>query len=99
MRKSGPEPGRSGRNIRKKTVIDTGDQVLQLQLAFFQPRQLQLIAMRRIGNCGDRGIEIAMFLAKLGELRLQDLFFFVGHGTGEPLFELGAQQGRFVGLA
>jgi hypothetical protein len=42
--------------------------------------------MRRIGNCRDRGIEIAMFLAKLGELRLQDLFFFVGHGTGEPLF-------------
>jgi hypothetical protein len=27
-----------------------------------------------------------MFLTKLGELRLQDLFFFVGHGTGEPLF-------------
>jgi len=86
MRKSGPEPGRSGRNIGKKTVLDTGDQVFQLQLAFFQPRQLQQIAMRRIGNCRDRGIEIAMFLAKLGELRLQDLFFFVGHGTGEPLF-------------
>jgi hypothetical protein len=40
-----------------------------------------------------------MFLAKLGELRFQDLFFFVGHSTGEPLLELGAQQGRFVGLA
>jgi hypothetical protein len=34
-----------------------------------------------------------MLLAELGELRLQDLFFFVGHGTGEPLLELGAQQG------
>jgi hypothetical protein len=42
--------------------------------------------MRRIGDGGDRSIEIAMFLAKRGELRLQGLFFFVGHGTGEPLF-------------
>ena len=56
--------------IFSQIVLDTGDQVLQLQLAFFQPRQLQLIAMGRIGNCGDRNIELAMLLAKLGELRL-----------------------------
>jgi len=49
--------------------------------------------MRRIRNHGDRRIEIAVLLPKLSELRFQDFFFFVGHGTGEPLFELGAQQG------
>src|SRR6266513_1633040 len=92
-RRSEPAPSRSGRNIGKKTIFDEGNLVLELQLAFFQPRQLQLIAMRGTGNCSDRRIEIAVLLTKLSELRSQNLFFFIGHGTGEPLLELGAQQG------
>src|SRR5215831_19242456 len=71
---------RLSRDIGEEGILDPGDQVLELELAFLQPGQLELITSRRGGHRGDRGIEVAMFLAKLYQLGFQSLFFFIGHG-------------------
>jgi len=64
----------------KKLVVDFLDLILELQLALFQPCQLQLIV--RGGERLDRRIEVAMLLHQLGELGAQRNFVRGGDFTG-----------------
>src|SRR4051812_35541154 len=54
-------------DIGKQTILDARDLIFELQLAFFQPRQLKLVAMGRRGDCRDSGVKIAMLLPEGGK--------------------------------
>src|SRR6185437_4796353 len=57
---------RSGDDIRRDLVLDEGDAVAQLQLAFLQPLQPQQIRRRRLMKRVDRCVEIAVLLLQPG---------------------------------
>src|SRR6266849_4957192 len=73
-------------DVGEERILDPRDQVLELELAFLESRQLELITSRRAGHRHDRRIQVAMLLAKLQELGFQSLFFFVGHGQAPTDF-------------
>src|SRR6516165_10795814 len=66
-------------DVGKQRVLDPGDQIFELELPLLEAGKLELITSRRGGHGADRGIQVAMLLAKLYELGFQSLFFFVGH--------------------
>ena len=67
-------------NIRRELVFDEGDAVAQLQLAFFQALQPQQVRRRRLMQCIDRRVEVAVFLLEASELYRKLALIFVGHG-------------------
>src|SRR6266513_291138 len=63
--------GSSSDDIRQQFAFDLGDLVLQHQLAFFEPLQLQLVERAAFDDARDHVIEIAMLGSQSGEFRLQ----------------------------
>src|ERR671916_1572154 len=66
-----PGPRASGNDVRRELILDMGDAVLQDELAFLEPLDLELIAGRHPLQCLDGGVEVAMLLFQPGELGSQ----------------------------
>ena len=72
--------GKNSRNdIRRELILDEGDAVAQVQLALFQPLDLQHI--RAWGHLQglDRGIEVTMLLEETRQLGAELAFFLTCH--------------------
>jgi hydrophobic/amphiphilic exporter-1 (mainly G- bacteria), HAE1 family len=67
--------------LRLRQIVDEGDAVTQLQLAFLQPLQPQQVRRRRLMQRIDRRIEIAMLLLQPGELGFKLALIIFGHGV------------------
>ena len=70
-----------GNDVRCYLVLDEGDAIAQLQLAFFQPLQAQQIWRGRLVQGINRRVEIAVLLLQPGELSFEFALIFVGHGV------------------
>src|SRR5207248_3235275 len=62
-------------NIRRELVLDEGDAVAQMQLALLQALDLELVEARRVLQCSNRGVEVAMLLLQSRQLLLQLTLF------------------------
>lgn len=51
-------------NVRQQVVLDQGDLVLELQLALFEARDLELVLRTCLGQRSNGCIEIAMLRAQ-----------------------------------
>ena len=71
----------SGYDVGKHLVFQSADAVLQNQLALLQPLDLQMIGATGSVKGLDGRIEIAMFLAQLGEL-VANVLIIVGRRWG-----------------
>jgi hypothetical protein len=60
-------------------VLESVDAIAQLQFAFLKTLDLKQIGPRRVLQCCDCGIEIAMFLSQARKLRPELVFFVLGH--------------------
>lgn len=69
----------SRNDIRRQLVLDESDSVAQVQLAFFEPLDLQAVTARSVLQGFDRGVEIPVLLHQASQGRPQLPFFFVGH--------------------
>ena len=58
-----------GRDIGRQLPLEQCDLILDHQLAFFQPLQLQLIDDRRLGEPEDHVVKVAMLELELGDAR------------------------------
>jgi len=56
-----------------------GNAVAQVELALLQPLHLQQVGARRVLQCRDRGIKIAVLLLHARQLLPQLAFFVLGH--------------------
>lgn len=72
-------PRTLGNDIGRELVFDVSDTVAQLQFLFFQSLQLEHVRTRRILQCGNGGIEVAMCLDHAAKLSPQLVFFLLGH--------------------
>lgn len=71
----------SGDDIGQQLIFAPGDLVAKPELAFLQPRELQLVGCSSFGERDDRGIKVAMLDAK----QFQALGNFLGaHMTSLP---------------
>jgi hypothetical protein len=66
-------------NIGRQLVRNEADAILDEQFAFFETLNLQQIGARRVFECRDSGIEVAVLLQELRQLLSQIAFFFFGH--------------------
>jgi hypothetical protein len=66
-------------DIRRDLIFDEGDTIAQLQLAFLHPLQTQQIGGRRLMECINRRVEIAVLLLQPCKLGQQLALIFVGH--------------------
>ena len=62
---------RSGDNIGGQLVLQEADPVLEDELAFLQPLDLQLVARDHALEGLEGGVEVPMFLLEAGQFRLQ----------------------------
>src|SRR6187397_614969 len=72
--------GFSRNDIRRELILDKGHPVLQVQLALFQPLDLQNIGTGRRFERSDRSIEVAVLLQEARQLVAKLAFFLFGHG-------------------
>lgn len=71
--------GRSGRLVGKLRAFQAFDGVLELQPFFLQPAQLKLVHVDPVLEPPDGGIQIPVFLLKVGDFSSQiDLFTLGG---------------------
>jgi hypothetical protein len=70
---------RLGDDIRGKLILDEGDAVAQLQLAFLKALHLDHVGAGRVLQRGDRGVEVAMLLLQARKLRPKLAFFLFCH--------------------
>jgi hypothetical protein len=68
-------------DVRRDLVLDEGNAVTQLQLAFFQPLQPQQIRCGRLMQRINRRVEIAVLLLQPCELGFKFALIFIGHGA------------------
>ena len=66
-------------DIGRELVLDEGDAVAQLELAFLQALDLQLVGAGRIVQRLDGGIEVAVLLSQARQLRPELAFFLIRH--------------------
>ncbi len=71
--------GQSGDDVGGDLIFDEGDAVAQLQLALLQSLQPQQIGSRRLMQCIDRRIEVAVLLLQPGQLSVQLALILVSH--------------------
>jgi hypothetical protein len=69
----------SGDDVGCDLVFDEGDAVAQLQLALFQPLNLQYVGSRRVLQGFDRDVQITMLLLQARQRGPQLPFFLFGH--------------------
>lgn len=70
---------RSGDDVRGDLVFEEGNPVAQLQLAFFQPLQLQQVRRGRMVQSLDCGIKVTMLLLQPGQLEGEFVIVLFGH--------------------
>jgi len=69
---------RSGYDVGGELVLDIRDTVPQLELAFLEALNLELVGTGSVLQSRDRGIKVAMLLLEARQLLLQlTLFFFI----------------------
>jgi len=71
--------GTSRNDVRGELILDVGDAVAQMQLAFFEPLDLQLIRAAGVLQGQNGGVEVAMLLLQSRQLLLQLTLFFFCH--------------------
>ncbi len=64
-------------DIRRQRVLELRQSVTQLELALFQPLQLQLIGLSGVAQRVDGGVEVAVFFAQPLQLTRQNRAFLV----------------------
>ena len=86
-------------NIRRELVLDEGDAVAQMQLALLQALDLELVEARRVLQCSNGGVEVAMLLLQSRQLLLQLTLFLFGHQLPEiAKLACGREKYRFLPL-
>jgi len=69
----------SGDDVGGNLVFDEGDPVAELELALLQPLQAEQVGRRRLMQCIDRRVEIAVLLLQPGQFGLQHALVIVSH--------------------
>ena len=69
----------SRNDIRRELILDEGDAVAQVQLALFQPLDLQHIRARGHLEGLDRGVQVAVLLKQARQLGAELAFFLTCH--------------------
>ena len=86
---------RLGDDIRGQLILDEGDAVAQLQLAFLEALHLDHVGAGRVLQRGDRGVEVAMLLLQARKLRPKLTFFLFCHRRlGRAWHAVGTLLGR-----
>jgi hypothetical protein len=70
---------RLGDDIGGELILDEGDAVAQLQLAFLEALYLDDVGAGRFLQRGDRSVEVAMLLLQARKLRPKLAFFLFCH--------------------
>jgi hypothetical protein len=70
---------RLGDDIGGELILDEGDAVAQLQLAFLEALHLDHVGAGRVLQRSDRGVEVAMLLLQARKLRPKLAFFLFCH--------------------
>jgi len=70
---------RSGYDVGGELVLDIRDTVPQLELAFLEALNLELVGTGSVLQSRDRGIKVAMLLLEARQLLLQLTLFFSIH--------------------
>src|ERR1700730_8759203 len=86
---------RSGDDIRQQFALNLLDLVLQRQLAFLQPPQLELIERAALHHARDHVIEVAVLGFQRGEFRLEGFDVEIHRNSARPGASLLAAARRF----
>src|ERR1700730_1182607 len=75
---------RSGDDIRQQFALNLLDLVLQRQLAFLEPPQLELVERAALDHARDHVIEVAGLGFQRGELRLEGFDVEIHRNSARP---------------
>src|SRR5260370_1328126 len=74
-----PKSAESRDDIGRELILDEGNAIPQIELALFQPLDLQHVRPRGVLEGQNRGVEVAVLLQQARQLLPQVALFLLGH--------------------